>query len=79
MPTAAAPITVVANQPTVLRTGGSVNPPITAGLQARRIIMTMTGTATTPLITALQNSALIGSRATTFRTAPAAVRAAIVR
>ena len=37
-----------------------VNAPITDFLDAIRMITTISGTATTPLITALQNSAFIG-------------------
>ena len=40
--------------------------------------MTMMGTATTPLITALQNKALMGSSGVKFRPAPMMVAAAIV-
>ena len=39
--------------------------------------MIMTGTATTPLITALQNSALIGSMGLKLRAAPTKVATAM--
>ena len=61
IPTAAAAITAVAAQPTTLRPSESVNRPMTFGRTVSNIIMTITGTATTPLITALQNNALTGS------------------
>jgi hypothetical protein len=62
MPTAAAPISAVASQPTAFNGPGSSNSPITV-FRLDRIIISMTGTAMTPLITALQNSALIKLRA----------------
>ena len=44
---------------------------------AMNIIITITGTATTPLITAVQNSALIGSMGVKFKASPSSVAAAI--
>jgi hypothetical protein len=42
------------------------------------MIMAMIGTAATPLITALQNKALIGSRGVKFKPAPIKVAVAMV-
>ena len=47
-------------------------------ITAISMIITMIGTAATPFITALQNSALIGSSAVKFTTAPTQVAIAIV-
>ena len=44
--------------------------PVTFGLAVISIITTMIGTAATPLITALQNSALIGSIEVKFNPTP---------
>ena len=78
MPTAAAAMTAVASQPSALSHGRSVNWPITSGRDAISMIITMIGTAATPLITALQNSALIGSSGVKLSAAPTKVAAAIV-
>ena len=61
MPTAATAITAVASQPSAFSRGRRANWPITFLREAISMIITMIGTAATPLITALQNSALIGS------------------
>ena len=61
MPMAASAIIAVANQPRVISQRVSVNWPITDRREAMSMIMAIIGTAATPLITALQNSALIGS------------------
>jgi hypothetical protein len=47
-------------QPRVTIFQPEVNAPITDFLEAIRMITTISGTATTPLITALQNKAFIG-------------------
>jgi hypothetical protein len=60
MRTAAAPMTAVAIQPSTMIGRLTVNGPITDLLDASRMMTTISGTATTPLITALQNSARIG-------------------
>ena len=78
MPMAAAAITAVASHPRVLNPGLSVNWPITRRREAISMTMTMIGTAATPLITALQNSALIGSSGVKLSTAPTTVAAASV-
>ena len=67
IPTAARAMTAVASQLTITRPRVRVKRLIIFGRVARSIIMIMTGTATTPLITALQNSALIGSIGVKFR------------
>jgi hypothetical protein len=59
---AAAPMAAVAIQPIIRRGPATMNWPIIFLFEIMIIIITMTGTATTPLITALQNNALIGSR-----------------
>ena len=78
MAMAAAAITAVASQPIVFSQGPSVNWPITRWREAKSMIRIMIGTAVTPLITALQNNALIGSSAVKLRIAPTNVAAAIV-
>jgi hypothetical protein len=60
MPTAATAIAAVANQPRALGKGCSTNWPMTCFREAISMIMTMIGTAATPLMTALQNKALMG-------------------
>ena len=57
----AALITPVENHPGIRSGMGVRNVPMTFGFDAISIISTMIGTAATPLMTALQNSALIGS------------------
>jgi hypothetical protein len=52
--TAAAAIVAVASQPITCSASGNVNPAMTDRRMVRRIIMTITGTATTPFSTALQ-------------------------
>jgi Domain of unknown function (DUF4112) len=61
IPTAAAVMTAVATHPTTRRTPVTINCPMIFLLEVMSIIMAMIGTATTPFITALQKSALIGS------------------
>ena len=51
--------------------------PMTRGLQAMRISSAMMGTATTPLMTADQNSSLTGSVGVKHRITPTTVAAAI--
>ena len=77
MPIAAAAITPVATQPTSFSRRGSTKAPMTSRREARRSIIAITGTATTPLTTALQNSALTGSSGLKLRSAPIAVAAVI--
>lgn len=60
MRTAAAPMTAVAIQPSTMTGRLTGYGPITDLLDASRTMTTISGTATTPLITALQNSARIG-------------------
>jgi hypothetical protein len=55
--TAAAAMTAVASQPMIRRLAAIVKPPIIAVFEVMSIIIAITGTATTPLITALKNSA----------------------
>jgi hypothetical protein len=56
MPTAAAPITAVASHPRTASRFVSANSPITALREAMSMIITMIGTAATPLMMALQIS-----------------------
>ena len=56
---------------------GSGKSPITALLLAISIISTITGAATTPLMTALQNKALIGSIGLKLSKTPISVAAAM--
>jgi len=58
--TAAAPIIAVAIQPRTISGRLAVKAPITDFFETRMIITTISGTATTPLMTALQNRAFIG-------------------
>jgi len=60
MRTAAAPMTAVAIQPRMMIGRPAVKAPITDFLETSRMITTIRGTATTPLMTALQNNAFIG-------------------
>jgi hypothetical protein len=55
-------MTAVHNHPIALSPRDSVNCPITFGAIAMIMITTTSGTATTPLITAVQNSAFTGSK-----------------
>ena len=57
---AAAPMTAVATQPRMIKGRLAVKSPITDFFDTRMMMTTISGTATTPLITALQNSAFIG-------------------
>jgi hypothetical protein len=60
-PPADSSMTAVANQPVIFKRRERVNCPITAEFVAMSMMTTITGPAKTPLITAAQNSALIGS------------------
>jgi len=53
-------MTAVAIQPSTMIGLDAVKAPITDFLETKRIITTIKGTATTPLMTALQNNAFIG-------------------
>ena len=53
-------MTAVAAQPTIFCGIGSLSVPVSFGFAVISIMTNMIGTAATPLITALQNSALIG-------------------
>src|SRR6185369_12244902 len=77
--TAIALITSVAAHPSSCKRRGSVNSPITAGRVASSMIATMIGALATPLMTALQKSALIGSKWKMFRTTPPTVAIAMSR
>ncbi len=78
MPTAAAAMTTVAAQPTILKPGDKVKRPMILGRPASSIIMTITGAATTPFMTALQNSALTGSIGVKLSAAPIPTETAMV-
>jgi hypothetical protein len=60
IPATDAAMTNVAAQPTIFRKPDTANSPMIFGLAVMIIIIAMTGTATIPLMTALQKSALIG-------------------
>ena len=72
--TAVAPVD---SQPIAQSGRGRVKGPITLRCMAISMITTINGTATTPLMTADQNNALIGSRWTKLITTPINVAAAI--
>ena len=54
MATVVTAIVAVASQPITSNSGGNVNPAMIDRRMVRSIIVTMTGTATTPFSTALQ-------------------------
>ena len=58
--TAAAPMTTVAIHPRLMTNRFAVNSPITDFFETSNMMTTMSGTATTPLMTALQNKAFMG-------------------
>ena len=76
IPTATAMVRVH-SQPNVQSGQGRVKRPITLGCMAMIIITTINGTATTPLSTADQNNALIGSIPTKLMPMPTSVATAI--
>jgi len=71
MTTAAAVITAVASHPQTFNEVLMVNAPMTFGFVLIFMIITIEGTAATPLITALQYNALIGLIRVKFRAIPA--------
>ena len=71
-------MTAAAIQPRIRNTEGIVNAPMMSLRCVITIIAIITGTATMPLITALQNRALMGSSGVKFRRAPITVAAAMV-
>ena len=78
IPDTAAAMTAVASQPVKRKTPVTVNWPMTFVLAVRSIIRTITGTATTPLMTADQNSAWIGLNDVKFNATPTKVAIAKV-
>ena len=78
MPIAANAITKVASQPSHNNAPRTLKFPMTSLLVAMRMVIAMTGTATTPFSTALQNRALTGSSVVKFMIPPTRVAAAIV-
>jgi hypothetical protein len=70
MPIAAAAITAVASHPSSVSVFVITNSPMTDLREAMSMIITMIGTAATPLIVALQISAFTGSRGVKLRAAP---------
>src|SRR6202047_602451 len=68
--TTAKVIAAVDSQPMAHSGRGRVNWPITLGCIVMIIMTTISGTATTPLITAVQNKALIGSILTKLMPTP---------
>lgn len=75
---AAAPIIATAIQPRIMIGRLAVNLPITAFFETSMIITTMSGTAITPLITALQNSAFMGLIGEYWITSPSRTLTAII-
>lgn len=71
-------ITHVALHPRTRRRVDKANLPITCRRVASSMMTTMIGALETPLTTALQNRALIGSTCMTFSRTPANVEIAIV-
>src|SRR5579863_6639377 len=71
-------IVAVDNHPIAHSARGSTKSPITSSRIAMSMMITINGTATTPLITADQNRALIGSRPTKLMPTPTRVVIAIV-
>src|SRR4029079_12250446 len=76
--TTAAAIVPVASQPSAFNARVTVNAPMTLGSSASSIITTMIGTAMTPLITAAQNSARIGSIGEKSSATPPSVASAMI-
>ena len=74
----AAAIAAVASQPITHNQRGSTKPPMMSRRLAMNIITIISGTATTPLITAVQNRALIGLISTKLIPSPTSVPATIV-
>ena len=77
MAVTAAVIAPVESQPIAHSGRGRMKGPITRRCMAISMITTINGTATTPLMTADQNNALIGSRWTKLIRTPINVAAAI--
>ena len=77
IPTATA-IAPVYNHPITHSVRGSTKRPITSRRIAMSMMITISGTATTPLITAYQNSALIGSKPAKLMSMPISVDTAMV-
>ena len=71
-------MTAVASHPVKRRTPVTVSSPMTFVLAVRSIIRTITGTATTPLMTADQKSAWIGLNDVKFNATPTNVAIAKV-
>jgi hypothetical protein len=78
IPATAAAMTAVASHPVKRRTPVTENWPMTFVLAVRSIIRIITGTATTPLMTADQNSAWIGLNNVKFNATPTKVAIAKV-
>jgi hypothetical protein len=78
MSTTATLIAPVHSHPMAHNTGGSTKAPITSRRIAMSMMIAISGAATTPLMTADQNSALIGSSPTKLMTTPIRVDMAIV-
>ena len=78
MSATATAIVPVHSHPMAHSAGGSTKAPITSRRIAISMMIAISGTATTPLMTADQNSALIGSSPTKLMTTPIRVETAIV-
>src|SRR5260221_10973620 len=76
--TLASIMTVVASHPTTVIGRESVNLPMMRGFMAMTIMTAIRGAASTPFMTALQYSALMGSRDVKFKATPPIVASAIV-
>ena len=68
----------VASHPSAFSRRLTVNRPITRGSSASSIMTTMIGTAMTPLMTAHQNNALIGSTGEKSSATPPSVASAMI-
>ena len=73
------PINAVAAQPKIISARDAANLPMILRLATTTIMATISGTATTPLTTALQNSMRIGSSGVSAAPRPAIVAAATIR
>ena len=78
MPMTTAVMAMVAIQPQMVSVQPRVKSPITFFCRAITMVTAITGTATTPLTTADQNSALIGSKWNRLKATPSSVATAMV-
>ena len=78
IPIAAVPMTATATHPRIMIVRLAVKLPITDFLETSMMITTMSGTAMTPLITALQNNAFMGLIGEYWITSPSNTLTAII-